>query len=90
MNSFIYIDGIVLLITIFLFLVMILSSIAVVASNIRLENEKERLKTENKKLKSKLSITLDEHYRATFKVPDVDEDYHVVVDKSELGGEGDV
>lgn len=86
MNSFLYIDGIVLLVTIFLFLVMILSSIAVVASNIRLENEKERLKTENKKLKSKLSITLDEHYRATFKVPD----YHVVVDKSELGGEGNV
>lgn len=90
MNSFIYIDGIVLLITIFLFLVMILSSVVIACSNIRLENEKDRLQTENKKLKSKLSAILDEHYRATFKVPDVDEDYHVVVDKSELGGEGDV
>ena len=90
MNSFLYIDGIVLLRTIFLFLVLILSSVALVCSNIRLENEKDRLKTENERLKSKLSATLDELYRAKFKVPDIDEDYHDVMNKSELGGEGNV
>ncbi len=90
MNSFLYIDGIVLLITIFLFLVLILSSIALVCSNIRLENENDRLRNIIKKIEPKSNICSDKNYKATFKVPDIDEDYHDVMNKSELGGEGNV
>lgn len=90
MNSFIYIDGILLLVTTFLFLILILSAVVIACSNIRLENDKDRLQTENQKLKSELSVTLDKLYREKFKVPEVDGDYQDVMNKSELGGEGNV
>ena len=73
MNSYIFIDGPVLWVVVGIIFIIIALAVAssLVGTAAQIENEK--LKRENAKLKRALSITQQEYYKKTFKVPEVDE-----------------
>ena len=90
MDSFIYIDGVILWVIAAIVLFIIFTFIIVSCAFMKSERENYNMKEENEKLKKQLSVTQEELYKATFKVPDVDEDYNCTFPKEEFGGNGDV
>ena len=90
MDSFIYIDRVVMTAIVIILVMAFILVVHFGNLNIKLTREHNRNKQIINDLKKKLSAAEDRLYRAKFKVPDIDEDYHDVMNKSELGGEGDV
>ncbi len=74
MNSFIYIDGIVLWALVAIFLMVLITLVIIICAYMRAEKDNYILKTRNRRLKRELSITQDELYKKNFKVPEVDAD----------------
>lgn len=84
MNSFIYIDGIVLWVCVGVFLLFLFTFVIVACAYMKVEKDNYVLKEKNKKLRAELSITQDKLYKATFKVPGVDEDYEEMTPCSKI------
>lgn len=78
MNSFIYIDGIVLCLCVAVFLMTLLIAVILGCSYLNVAREKDRLEQENQDLRYELSYTQaeekDKLYKKNFKVPEVDKD----------------
>ena len=87
MNSFIYIDGIVLCLCIAVFLMTLLIVVILGCSYLNVVREKERLERENEDLRYELSCAQDRLYKTKFKVPDIDSDYLEILKRSESGVE---
>ena len=74
MNSFIYIDGIVLWLCMAILLMMLITYVIVGCAYIKVERNNYTLKEKNKKLKVELSVAQEKLYKVNFKVPEVDKD----------------
>ena len=72
MNSFIYVDGIVLWVCVGIFLLVLTTFVIVGCAYIKAERDNYVLKDKNKKLRLELSVTQEALYKAKFKVPDID------------------
>ena len=80
MNSFIYIDGIVLWALVAILLMVIITLVIVICAYMRAEKDNYILKTRNRRLMRELSATQDKLYKKNFKVPDIE-----VISLSEQG-----
>ena len=80
MNSFIYIDGIVLWALVAILLMVIITWVIVICAYMRAEKDNYILKTRNRRLMRELSATQDKLYKKNFKVPDIE-----VISLSEQG-----
>ncbi len=73
MNSFIIIEGLGLWLFFILFFFVFLAFIMYGIAYINAVGKNERLKQRNLYLRRKLALTEQEYYKATFKLPEVDD-----------------
>lgn len=72
MDSYVFIDGIVLWIILAIFLFIFFGFVYMCLKNSEIEKKNLKLKRENEKLREEVVLWKDKHYRATYKTPEVE------------------